>query len=112
MATKKKTTSTLRNVALAAGGTEGLIDLIERLGVVDIVIGRLKSRLEETDLDELFDEVKDYLKRNPEVLVISLGTLTIATGLMVWMNSRREWDGAERRGTGVRTSTGRARKTA
>lgn len=112
MATKKKTTSTLRNVALAAGGTEGLLDLIERLGVVDIVIGRLKSRLEETDLDELFDEVKDYLKRNPEVLVISLGTLTIATGLLVWMNSRREWDGSERRGTGVRTSTGRVRKTA
>lgn len=116
MATKKKTAgaSALRNVAMAAAGTDGLLELIERLGVVDIVLGRLKSRLEETDLDELFDEVKDYLKRNPEVLVISLGTLTIATGLMVWLNARREWDGTERRGTGVKTtvSSGRVRKTA
>lgn len=115
MATKKKSgSSTLRNVAMAAAGTEGLLELIERLGLVDIVLGRLKSRLEETDLDDLFDEAKDYLKRNPEVLVISLGTLTIATGLLVWLQSRREWDGNERRGTGVRTtvSTGRVRKAA
>jgi hypothetical protein len=112
MATKKKAATTLRSAAMAAVGTEGLLELIEKLGVVDLVLGRLKSRLEETDLDELFDELKDYLKRNPEVLVISLGTLTIATGLLVWMNARREWDGAERRGTGVRTttSTGRVRK--
>lgn len=114
MATKKKTPSTLRNVALAAAGTDGILELIERLGLVDIVLGRLKSRLEETDLDELFDEVKDYLKRNPEVLVISLGTLTIATGLLVWMNARREWDGTERRGNGptpkTTVSTGRVRK--
>ena len=45
----------------------------------------------------MFDEVATYLKRNPEVLVVSLGTLTIATGLLVFMNSRREWDGGERR---------------
>ena len=114
MATKKKGPSTLRNVALAAAGTDGLLELVERLGLVDIVLGRLKSRLEETDLDELFEDLKDYLKRNPEVLVISLGTLTIATGLMVWLNQRREWDGAERRGTGTKTtvSTGRVRKAA
>ena len=110
MATKKKTASTLRNVALAAAGTDGLLELVERLGLVDIVLGRLKSRLEETDLDDLFEDLKDYLKRNPEVLVIGLGTLTIATGLMVWLNARREWDGADRRGTGTRTATARARK--
>lgn len=102
---KKKGGATLRNVATAVGGTEGLIELIERLGVVDIVIGRLKSRLEETDLDELFDEVRDYLKRNPEVLVVSLGALTVATGILVFLNSRREWDGAERRGSGSTRST-------
>ena len=87
----------LRNVVTGAAATETLIDLVDRLGLVDIVVGRVKSRIEETDLDELFDEIGDYLKRNPEVLVVSLGALTVATGLLVWMNSRREWDGAERR---------------
>jgi hypothetical protein len=122
MASKKKSSggggasSALRTVVAAAAGTagtEGLIELVEKLGLVDIVVGRLKSRLEETDLDELFDDVKDYLKRNPEVLVVSLGALTVATGVLVFLNSRREWDGNERRGTGyTRTtvSTGRVRK--
>jgi hypothetical protein len=80
-----------------AAATETIVDLVDRLGLVDIVLGRLKSRIEETDLDELFDEVADYLRRNPEVLVVSLGALTVATGLLVFLNSRREWDGAERR---------------
>jgi hypothetical protein len=119
MPTKKKSGgTTLRNVVTAAGGTEGLLDLVERLGVMDIVLGRLKSRLEETDVDELFEEAKDYLKRNPEVLVVSLGALTVATGVLVFLNARREWDGTERRGTGytaprpTRVATGRVRKTA
>lgn len=88
---------TLRNVVTTAAATETLVDLVDRLGLVDIVLGRLKSRIEEADLDELFDEIASYLRRNPEVLVVSLGTLTVATGLLVFMNSRREWDGAERR---------------
>lgn len=98
--TRKRTSGagrTLRNVVTTAAATETLVDLVDRLGLVDIVLGRLKSRIEETDLDELFDEVAAYLRRNPEVLVVSLGALTIATGLLVFMNSRREWDGAERR---------------
>ena len=122
MATKKKSGSSsgsaLRSVVAAAAGSagaDGLLDLIEKLGVVDIVMGRLKSRLEETDLDELFDEVKDYLKRNPEVLVVALGALTVATGVLVYLNERREWDGSERRNTGssrTSVSTGRVRRTA
>ena len=56
-----------------------------------------KSKIEETDVDDLFDEVADYLKRNPEVLVVSLGAITVATGMLVWLSSRREWDGRERR---------------
>ena len=119
MATRKKagaggSAHPLRNVSTAAA-TETLIDLVTKLGLVDIIIGRLKSRLQETDIDELFDEVADYLKRNPEVLVVSLGAVTVATGLLVWLNSRREWDGAERRGgTTARatSSTGRARRAA
>ena len=92
---------TLRNVVTTAAATETIIDLVSRLGLVDIIIGRLKSKLEETDVDELFDEVADYLKRNPEVLVVSLGAVTVATGLLVWLNSRKEWDGTERRGGGA-----------
>ena len=123
--TKKKSGggggSSLRNVVTSAAATDTILDLVSRLGLVDIVVGRLKSKLEETDLDELFDEIADYLKRNPEVLVVSLGAVTVATGLLVYLNSRREWDGTERRGIGdddgdddtprVTTSTGRVRKS-
>ena len=121
--TKKKSggggASSLRNVVTTAAATETIIDLVSRLGLVDIVIGRLKSKMEETDIDDLFDEIADYLKRNPEVLVVSLGALTVATGLLVYLNSRREWDGTERRGEGdddddaprTTTSTGRVRKS-
>ncbi|HVG24358.1 MAG TPA: hypothetical protein VND45_09415 [Thermoanaerobaculia bacterium] len=118
---------TLRNVVTSAAATETIIDLVSRLGLVDIVVGRMKSKLEETDLDDLFDEVADYLKRNPEVLVVSLGALTVATGMLVWLQARKEWDGDERRGFGgadddddddddddaprATTSTGRVRRT-
>ncbi|HJQ36817.1 MAG TPA: hypothetical protein VKB93_06745 [Thermoanaerobaculia bacterium] len=80
-----------------AAATETLVDLVDRLGLVDLALGHVKARIEETDIDELFDDVANYLKRNPEVLVVSLGALTVATGLLVFMNARREWDGAERR---------------
>ncbi len=113
-AKKKKSSTALRNVVGGSVGAETLIDLVEKLGLVDIVVGRIKSRLEETDLDELLEEVTDYMKRNPEVLVVSLGALTVATGLVVFLNSRREWDGSERRGTIATTrttsSTGRVKR--
>lgn len=109
---KANAASTLRNVVAAGVGTEALVDLVERLGLVDIVVGRIKARLEETDIDELFDEIADYMRRNPEVLVVTLGSITIAAGLLVWLNNRREWDGGERRGTGERytASPGKVRK--
>lgn len=99
MATKKKSSGSraLRNVVTSAAATETLVDLVERLGIVDLIVGRIKARIEETDIDELFDEVTDYMRRNPEVLVVSLGAITVATGLLVFLNSRREWDGSERR---------------
>lgn len=109
-ATKKKSSgssrggsssSALRNVVASAASTDALIDLVERLGLVDIVLGRIKSRLEETDIDELFEEITGYMKRNPEVLVVTLASVTVATGLVVWLNSRREWDGSERRRVGA-----------
>jgi len=118
MATKKKSSgsNTLRNVVTTAAATETIVDLVTRLGLVDIVVGRLKAKIEETDIDDLFDEVTDYLRRNPEVLVVSLGAITVATGLLVFLNNRREWDGTERRhGEGserTTSSTGRVRKSA
>jgi hypothetical protein len=95
----------LRSVVGAAGGTDGLLDLVERLGLVDVVLGRVKSRIEETDIDEVLEDAAEYLRRNPEVLVVSLGAVTVATGLLVWLNNRREWDGSERR-----TGSGKIRK--
>ena len=124
MAAKKKVGSgggsaaVLRNVVGSGVAADTIIDLVEKLGLVDIVMGRVKSRIEETDIDELMDEVADYLRRNPEVLVVALGAVTIGTGLLVWLNSRREWDGTERRDTGndrparhrAATSTNRVRR--
>lgn len=95
----------LRSVVTATGGTDGLVDLIDRLGLVDIVLGRVKSRIEETDIDELLEDVTDYLRRNPEVLVVSLGAVTVATGLLVWLNNRREDDGRRNTGGKVRRAT-------
>jgi hypothetical protein len=118
MATKKKSSGSgsLRNVTPAIA-TDTLVDLVTRLGLVDIVVGRLKAKIEETDIDDLFDEVTDYLRRNPEVLVVSLGAITIATALLVFLNNRREWDGTERRNSDegperTTTSSGRVRKSA
>jgi excinuclease UvrABC helicase subunit UvrB len=99
--TRKRATNggarTLRNVVTTAAATETIIDLVQRLGLVDLIVARLKSRLQDTDVDELFDEVADYFRRNPEVLVVTLGAVTVATGLLVYLNNRREWDGVERR---------------
>ena len=71
--------------------SETIIDIVERLGVVDLVIDRLRARIEDVDTDELMDDVTDYLRRNPEVLVVALGTITIAAGVIVYL-SRRELD--------------------
>jgi hypothetical protein len=78
---------------------------VERLGLVDIVLGRVKSRIEETDVDEVLEDVTDYLRRNPEVLVVSLGAVTIATGLLVWLNNRREQDEEAGGGRKIRRAT-------
>src|SRR5688572_11276401 len=68
--------SVLRGVVGGGGAaTDTLLDFVERLGLVDIVLGRVKARIEETDIDELIDEVAEYLRRNPEVLVVSLGAV-------------------------------------
>ena len=109
--------SVLRSVVGSAGGADTILDLVERLGLVDVVLGRVKSRIEETDIDEILDDAADYLRRNPEGLVVPLGAVTVATGRLVWLNNRREWDGSERRNTGgagggtASSSPGKVRRT-
>jgi hypothetical protein len=117
-AAKKKSAGNggaIRNAVASGVAADTLIDLVQRLGLVDIVLGRVKSRIEETDVDELLEEATEYLRRNPEVLVVTLGAVTVATGLLVWLNNRREWDGSERRETTSRatasSSPGRVRRT-
>jgi excinuclease UvrABC helicase subunit UvrB len=99
MGARKKATGPTRvkSGINTAAATETIVDLVSRLGLVDIVVGRLKAKVEETDIDELFDDVTDYMKRNPEVLVVTLGAITVAAGLLVFLNSRGEWDGMDRR---------------
>lgn len=98
--------SSMLSSMVGGAGADTILDLVERLGLVDVVLGRVKSRIEETDIDEVLDDVADYLRRNPEVLVVSLGAVTVATGLLVWLNHRREWDGNERRNTGTGSGGG------
>ena len=74
----------------AAVTTETILDLVERLGLIDLVTARLRARLEEVDIDELFDELGDYVRRNPEVLVVALATITVSAGLIVYLNARRD----------------------
>ncbi len=118
MATKKKNGGGAKGVLRSVVGNtsaDSLLDLANRLGLADIVIGQVKAKIEDTDVDDVLDDVTDYLRRNPEVLVVTLGAVTIATGLVVWLNNRREWDGNERRNTGssprpVSASPGKVRR--
>ena len=86
--TGSRTRSSAARGAAAGLSTAAMFELVERLGLVDMVVDRIKSRLEEIDVDELLDEIGLYLKRNPEVLVVSLGAITIAAGALVFLNKR------------------------
>jgi hypothetical protein len=92
---------------LSGMSTAGILDIVERLGLVDMVVDRVKGRLEEVEVDDIIDDVGDYLKRNPEVLVVSLGAITIAAGALVYLN-RRSGGGAtkERERTTATSSSG------
>jgi hypothetical protein len=107
MPTKKKS-----GAAAKAISADTLLDLANRLGLADLVIGQVKSKIGNADVDEVLDDVTDYLRRNPEVLVVTLGAVTIATGLVVWLNNRREWDGSERRNTVITSAPGKVRRGA
>jgi hypothetical protein len=83
-------TASKRRTAAAGLNSAALFDIVDRLGVVDLVVDRMKSRLEEVEVDDVLDEIGDYLKRNPEVMVVALGAITIAAGALVYLNKRNE----------------------
>jgi hypothetical protein len=70
-----------------------ILDIVERLGLVDVLIDRLKGRIDEVDVDALLDEAGAYLKRNPEVLVVCLGAVTLAAGALVFLKGREHSSG-------------------
>ena len=96
--------SRARRAGASALNTAALFDIVDRLGVVDLVVDRVKNRLEEVEIDDVLDEIGDYLKRNPEVMVVALGAITIAAGALVYLNKRNHRE--------VPRQTARPRKTA
>src|SRR5947207_12199439 len=81
--------SALRDLAVSTLSADALIELVEKLGLKDILVARLRSRIEDSDVDGLIDDAVMYLRRNPEVLVILLGAITVATGAIVFLEQRR-----------------------
>jgi hypothetical protein len=97
--------STKRTAAVAGLSSAALFDIVDRLGVVDLVVDRVKSRLEEVEVDDILDEIGDYLKRNPEVMVVALGAITIAAGALVYLNKRNEREPRESASTASRKTS-------
>jgi len=46
----------------------------------------------DVDIDELLDDIGDYMRRNPEVVVVALGTITVAAGVLVYLMRNEEGD--------------------
>ena len=88
------TVSAIRKTAAGLGGavsSDTIIDLVQRLGLFDIAVDKIRTRLEQADVDELLDEATDYLRRNPEVVVVLLGTITVAAGMIVYLERAERW---------------------
>ena len=58
---------------------------------LSIAADKIRTRLENADMDALLDEATDYLRRNPEVLVVLLGTITVAAGMVVYLERAERW---------------------
>ena len=77
------------NAAAQALSAATILDIVERLGIIDMAVDRIKARIDEVDADQLIDDIADYLRKNPEVLVVALGAVTIASGALVYLNRRK-----------------------
>lgn len=89
-----RTGRTLGKTVASAVTPETLIDLVQRLGLVDMVIDKLRARIEEVDLDEFLDQASDYVKKHPESIVVGLGAATLAAGALVFLHGRDRVHGA------------------
>ena len=88
------TVSAIRKTAAGLGGavsSETIIDLVQRLGLLDLAVDKVRARIEQADLDDILDDVTDYLRRNPEVVVVLLGTITVAAGMIVYLERTERW---------------------
>jgi len=88
------TVSAIRKTAHGLGGavsSDTVIDLIQRLGLLDLAVDKVRARLEQADIDDILDDVTDYLRRNPEVVVVLLGTITVAAGMIVYLERAERW---------------------
>ncbi|MCU1348424.1 MAG: hypothetical protein JWO56_1454 [Acidobacteria bacterium] len=65
-------------------------DLIQRLGLIDLIIPTIRARVQKIDADTIVDDAVEYLRRNPEILVVLFGSLTVTTGLIVYLVRRAE----------------------
>ncbi|HEY2092822.1 MAG TPA: hypothetical protein VGJ81_13110 [Thermoanaerobaculia bacterium] len=88
------TVSAIRKTAAGLGGavsSDTIMDLVQRLGLLDIAVDKIRTRLEQTDVEEMLDDVTDYLRRNPEIVVVLLGTVTVAAGMIVYLERADRW---------------------
>ena len=85
--------NTLSGVAIIAGATGNVVGgTVAGAGnVISTDNGGLFIAIEEVDLDDIFDELGRYVRRNPEVLVVDLATITVSAGLIVYLNARNEF---------------------
>jgi hypothetical protein len=71
-----------------AAGLDAAASVIERLGLLDLVVPPVRSRLERIDTEELMDNAVAAVRRTPEILVVLMGSLTVTTGLIVYFLER------------------------
>ena len=65
-------------------------DLIQRLGLIDLIMPVIRSRVQKLDAEAVLDDAVEYLRKNPELLVVIFGSLTVTTGLIVYLVRRAE----------------------
>src|SRR5437764_790474 len=56
-----------------AAGLDAAATVIERLGLLDMVVPPIRSRLERIDTEEVLDNALAAVRRTPEILVVLLG---------------------------------------
>ncbi|HEX7154590.1 MAG TPA: hypothetical protein VF618_24105 [Thermoanaerobaculia bacterium] len=103
--------TSLKSAAASAVSADTLMDIVDRLGLIDLVISRMRSKLEDVEFDDLFDDAGEYLRKNPDILVVVLAGITVTAGAIVFLQSRRgerEEEVPERR-TAPRGSSGGGR---